>query len=180
VPVTLTCSSFSHSLLPRWHYYTGSMFYSRMRGSHSIISDSDRFYSVTLGSVRRSHAPSLPLSSLCGSFCAILSAPLCWLGFWDLLWSQSEGYRTTGETVKGCACSKGNGSWQHGLVCQWPTKLLIPKTEIKSVNYTWGREREPKAKPARERTLDMNETVSEAIENKDRPANDCEIGAVFN
>lgn len=102
-----------------------------------------RFYSVTFGSVRRSHASSLPLSSLCGSFCAILSAPLCWLGFWDLLWSQSEGYRTTGETVKGCACSKGNGSWQHGLVCQWPTKWLIPNTEIKSVNYARGREREP-------------------------------------
>ncbi len=83
-----------------------------------------------------------PLSSLCGSFCAILSAPLCWLGFWDLLWSQSEGYRTTGETVKGCACSKGNGSWQHGLVCQWPTKWLILKnTEIKAVNAR-GSERE--------------------------------------
>ncbi|XP_048065840.1 nuclear transcription factor Y, alpha, like isoform X6 [Megalobrama amblycephala] len=31
-----------------------------MRGSHSILSDSVRFYSATLGSVRRSHASSLP------------------------------------------------------------------------------------------------------------------------
>ncbi|ROL49200.1 Nuclear transcription factor Y subunit alpha [Anabarilius grahami] len=36
------------------------MVYPRMRGSHSILSDSDRFYSATLGSVRRSHVSSLP------------------------------------------------------------------------------------------------------------------------
>lgn len=145
--------------------------------SPSAPSGSDRLYSETLGCVRRSHAPSLPPFFSVWLILRHFVRNTVLIGFLRSVVEPIRRVPDNGETVKGCACSEGNGSWQHGLVCQWPTKWLIPQnTEIKSLNATMSRR-------ARERTFVIysNTNVWEVAdsENKDMPASVCEITAVL-